>query len=125
MDPPRSRDTKSAISVVQGFHKEARATRCWASWCSLDIPRNPVGNTSSPAGVCEAHCVASPPNFRQLGPRDSVSGLRTSAKLGTPEVFSHLRKSCHSEYRPLHSTLRDADRVFILLSQSPGLWGVC
>ncbi|VDP06825.1 unnamed protein product [Heligmosomoides polygyrus] len=121
MDPPRTRDTKSVISVVQGFLEEGRPTRWWASRCSLDIPRNPVSNGSRPAGVCEAHYVAGPPNFRQLGPRDSVSDLRTSAKLGTPEAFSHLRESCHSEHRPLDSTLRDADRVFILLSYSPGL----
>ncbi|VDO68493.1 unnamed protein product [Heligmosomoides polygyrus] len=69
MDPPRSRDTKSAISVIQGFHEEVRPT----------------------PGVCESYYVAGPPNFRQLGPRDRVSDLRTSAKLGTPEAFSHLR----------------------------------
>ncbi|VDP06501.1 unnamed protein product [Heligmosomoides polygyrus] len=85
MDPPRSRDTKSVISVVQGFNEEVRPTRCWASWCSFDIPRNPVGDGSRPAGVCEAHYEAGPPNFRQLGPRDSVSDPRTSAKPGTPE----------------------------------------
>ncbi|VDP00896.1 unnamed protein product [Heligmosomoides polygyrus] len=70
MDPPRSRDTKSVISVVQGFHEEVR----------------------SMPGVCESHYVAGPPNFRRLGPCDSVSDLRTSAKLGTPEAFSHLRE---------------------------------
>ncbi|VDO19093.1 unnamed protein product [Heligmosomoides polygyrus] len=90
MDPPRSRDTKSVILVVQGFHEEVRPTRWWASWCSLDIPRNPVGDCSRPAGVCEAHYVAGPPNFRQLGPRDSVFDLRASAKLGTPEFFTVL-----------------------------------
>ncbi|VDO68132.1 unnamed protein product [Heligmosomoides polygyrus] len=47
----------------------------------------------------EAHYVAGPPNFRRLGPCDSVSDLRTSAKLGTPEAFLHLRESCHSEHR--------------------------
>ncbi|VDO79703.1 unnamed protein product [Heligmosomoides polygyrus] len=105
----------------KGFHEEVRPTRWWASWCSHDIPRNPVGDGSRPAGVCEAHYVAGLPNFRQLGPRDSVSDLRTSAKLGTPEAFSHWRDSCHCKHRPLESTLRDADRVFILLSYSPGL----
>ncbi|VDO64478.1 unnamed protein product [Heligmosomoides polygyrus] len=103
MDPPRSRDTKSVISVVQGFNEEVRPTRWWASRCSSDIPRNPVGDGSRLAAVCEAHYVAGPPNFRQLGPRDSVSDLRTSAKLGTPEAFSHLHESCHSEHRPLDS----------------------
>ncbi|VDP08991.1 unnamed protein product [Heligmosomoides polygyrus] len=91
MDPPRSRDTKSVISVVQGFHEEVRPTHWWASWCSFDIPRNPVCDGSRPAGVCESHYVAGPPNFRRLGPCDSVSDLRTSAKLGTPEAFTHLR----------------------------------
>ncbi|VDP09913.1 unnamed protein product [Heligmosomoides polygyrus] len=118
---PRSRDTKSVIAVVQGFHEEVRPTRWWASWCSLDILRNPVGDGSRSAGVCESHYGAGPPNFRQLDPRDSVSDLRTSAKLGTPEAFSHLRESCHSEHRPLDSTLRDGDRVFILLSYGSGL----
>ncbi|VDP15905.1 unnamed protein product [Heligmosomoides polygyrus] len=112
MDPPRSRDMKSVISVVQGFHEEVRPTRWWASWCSLDIQRKPVGDGSRPAGVFEAPYVAGPPNFRQLGPR---SDIRTSAKLGTPEAFSHLHESCHSEHRSLDSALRDADRVFILL----------
>ncbi|VDP04724.1 unnamed protein product [Heligmosomoides polygyrus] len=84
-------------------------------------PSARVGDGSRPAGACEAHYVAGPPNFRQLGPCDRVSDLRTSAKLGTPEAFSHLRESCHSEHRPLDSTLRDADRVLILLSYSPGL----
>ncbi|VDP07620.1 unnamed protein product [Heligmosomoides polygyrus] len=121
MDSPRSRDTKRVISVVQDFHEEVRPTRWWASWCSIDIPRNPVGDGFRPAGVCESHYVVGPPNFRRLGPCESVSDLRTSAKLETPEAFSHLRESCHSEHRPLDSTLRDADRVFILLSYNPGL----
>ncbi|VDP37198.1 unnamed protein product [Heligmosomoides polygyrus] len=82
MDPPCSRDTKSVTSVVQGFHEEVQPMRWWASWCSLDIPQNPIGDGSRPAGVCEAHYVADPPNFRQLGPRDSVSDHRTSAKHG-------------------------------------------
>ncbi|VDP11675.1 unnamed protein product [Heligmosomoides polygyrus] len=58
--------------------------------------------------------VAVPHNFRRLGKCDSVSNLRTSAKLGIPEAFSHLRESCHSEHHPLDCTLCDADRVFIL-----------
>ncbi|VDO73816.1 unnamed protein product [Heligmosomoides polygyrus] len=74
-----------------------------------------------PSGVCEAHHVAGFPSFRQLGPRDNVCDLRTSAKLGTPEAYSHMRESCHSKHRYLDSTLRVGGRVFILLSYSPGL----
>ncbi|VDO87897.1 unnamed protein product [Heligmosomoides polygyrus] len=67
MDPPRSRDTKSVISVARGLHEEVRLTRWWAPWCFVDILRNPVGDGSRPAGVCELHYVAGPPNFRRLG----------------------------------------------------------
>ncbi|VDP62337.1 unnamed protein product [Heligmosomoides polygyrus] len=86
MDPPRSRDTKSIIAVVQGFHEEVRPTHWLASWCSHDIPRNPVGNGSRPAGVCEAHYVAGPPNFRQFGPRDSVSVGEARNSGGLPSL---------------------------------------
>ncbi|VDO96402.1 unnamed protein product [Heligmosomoides polygyrus] len=62
------------------------------------------GIQSVTALICEAHYVTDPPNSRQLGPRDSISGLRASAKLGSPEAFSHLRESCHSEHPPLSSS---------------------
>ncbi|VDO83820.1 unnamed protein product [Heligmosomoides polygyrus] len=55
VDPPRSRVTKSVFSFVHGFHKEVRPTLWWTAWCSLDIQRNPVGDGSRLAGVCEAH----------------------------------------------------------------------
>ncbi|VDO60890.1 unnamed protein product [Heligmosomoides polygyrus] len=58
-----------------------------------------VGDGSRPAGVCD---VAGPPTFRRLGPCDSVFDLRTSAKLGTPEVFAHLlARVCPTEARPM------------------------
>ncbi|VDO98259.1 unnamed protein product [Heligmosomoides polygyrus] len=72
MDPPRSKDPKSVISVVQGFHEEVRARHWWESWCSLDIQRNPVGDGSRPTGVCEVHYVASPLYFRRLGPCEKM-----------------------------------------------------
>ncbi|VDP43704.1 unnamed protein product [Heligmosomoides polygyrus] len=109
MDPPRSRDTNSVISVVQGFHEEVRPTQ------------TPAGRWLSSSGCLRIALVACPPNLRRLGPCDNISDLRTSAKLGTPEAFSHLREWCHSEHRPLDSTLRDANCVFILLSCSLGL----
>ncbi|VDO62492.1 unnamed protein product [Heligmosomoides polygyrus] len=118
MDPPRSRDTKGVISVVQGFHEEVRPTRWWAFWCSLDIPRNPVGNGSRPVGICEAHYVAGPLIF------DNLAHATTSLifeRRRSSELRRHLRESYHSEHHPLDSSLSDAGRVFILLAYSPGL----
>ncbi|VDP23099.1 unnamed protein product [Heligmosomoides polygyrus] len=117
MDPPRSRDTKSVIWSFRTFTKKSDQRVGGRP----DIPRRLVGDGSRPACACEVHYVAGLPNFRRLRPCNSGSDLRTSARLGTPEAFSYLRESCHSEHRPLDSTLRDTDRVFIQLSYSGGV----
>ncbi|VDP09737.1 unnamed protein product [Heligmosomoides polygyrus] len=74
------------------------------------------------AGVCEAHYVAGPPNFRQLGPRDSVSDLRTSAKLGTPEAFSHLRVP-EDRILTIVGDLTDEGIQKRLINDTVGRWG--
>ncbi|VDP09413.1 unnamed protein product [Heligmosomoides polygyrus] len=68
--------------------------------CCFDNPRTTAGDGSILAGVCETHQVAGTANFRRLGPCDSVSDLRTTTKLGTPEARNSL--TCLLRFIPAH-----------------------
>ncbi|WKY06562.1 hypothetical protein Q1695_006609 [Nippostrongylus brasiliensis] len=76
--PARSRNTKSIESIVQGFDEEVRPAQRWATWCSSDVPWNPVTNGSRPTVVTKSHYVSGPPDLRLHGPSDCVSDLRLS-----------------------------------------------
>ncbi|VDL79179.1 unnamed protein product [Nippostrongylus brasiliensis] len=111
--PARSDNTKSIESIVQTFDEEVRSAQRWATWCSSGIQSVvALVQRSSRNRIY----MSAPPDLRQLGPCDCVSDLRLPTKLGAPYAVSRQDETSHSEHPPLYTSLRDANRMFILLN---------
>lgn len=106
---------KSVISSIQNFHEKVRPTHTWVSWCSLNIPLNPVGDGSHLARFSEKHHTADPTNFRQRAHATAslIFLRRRSFELCRPSLTCASRLS---EHPSLNSSLSDVKRTFILLS---------
>ncbi|VDO67698.1 unnamed protein product [Heligmosomoides polygyrus] len=112
---PHSRDTKSAISVVQGFHKEVRPTLVTVlvfSWHLIQSVTAFVQRASARLITWPAHLIFD--NFAHA-PASLIFDHRRSSKLQRPSL------TCVRGITPSISSRFHADRVFILLSHSPGL----
>ncbi|VDO96503.1 unnamed protein product [Heligmosomoides polygyrus] len=111
MDHSRSRDTKGVISVVQGFHEEVRPTL--GGRANVLLTSRGIQSGTSLVQRVSAKRITWPVYLIFDDSAHVISDHRTSTKFGTPEAFSHLRESSRSEHSPLHSTLRETDRVLI------------
>ncbi|VDL79103.1 unnamed protein product [Nippostrongylus brasiliensis] len=126
MTPPSDEDpmVKTIHSDLRGLYMDVEGNRV-SAFLGVPFAMPPTGSrrfakptpiTEYQAVVSELYNVYAPRDLRQLGPCNCVSDLRLPTYLEAPCAVSRLDDASHSEPPSLHTSLCDANRMFVLLA---------